>query len=149
LVNAETLAKVAQKLGLGDFLRIGRGEEKTGGRKKQALLADVLEAVLAAIYSDSGYTVAKNFVHRVFADEFRKISPENSLDYKTFLQEKLQSQKLSPPKYRVIKTEGPPHKRTFFVEVILGELKVEGNGTSIKSAEMNAASLALKKLEKN
>ncbi len=148
LVNTETLAKLSQKLTLGKYLRIGRGEEKTGGRTKQALLADVFEAILAAIFCDSGYTVAKNFLYRIFVDEFKQITPETAIDYKTLLQEKLQSQRLSPPIYQVVKTEGPPHKRTFFVEAIWENKKSEGKGTSIKSAEMNAASVALKEIEK-
>jgi ribonuclease III len=147
LVNTETLAKLSENLDLGSFLKFGRGEEKTGGRKKQALLADVFEAVLAAIFCDSGYTVAKNFVHRTFKDEFRQITPQSAIDYKTLLQEKLQAQKLLPPTYQVIKTEGPPHKRIFYVKAILDGKNYEGKGTSIKSAEMDAANVALKKLE--
>jgi ribonuclease-3 len=147
LVNTETLAKLAQNLDLGTYLKFGRGEEKTGGRKKQALLADVFEAVLAAIFCDSGYTVAKNFVHRILIEEFRQISPKSALDYKTLLQEKLQAQKLPTPIYQVVKTEGPPHKRTFFVEVVIEKKRFSGQGTSIKSAEMNAANVALKELE--
>lgn len=148
LVNTETLARLAEKLDLGSFLRFGRGEEKTGGRKKQALLADVFEAVLAAIYCDSGYTVAKSFVHRVFIDEFRQITPKTAIDYKTLLQETLQAKKIPIPIYEVVKTEGPPHKRIFFVEVIVDSKRFSGQGTNIKAAEMNAASIALKSLEK-
>jgi ribonuclease-3 len=148
LVSTETLAKLGKKLGLGEFLRIGRGEEKTGGRKKPAILANTLEAVIAAVFFDTGYISARSFVARIFADEFRLATPRASLDYKTLLQETLQALKLSAPVYSVIKTDGPPHERTFHVEAQWETGKARGKGTSIKSAEMTAAKAALKKLEK-
>lgn len=147
LVSTETLAKIAVKLDLGEYMRVGRGEEKTGGRRKQALLADTLEAVISAIFFDSGYISARAFVNRIFADEFRNATPKNSIDYKTLLQETLQAEKLTAPTYNVIKTEGPPHHRTFFVEAVWENGKVQGEGSSIKSAEMMAANLVLQELE--
>src|SRR5215213_10792410 len=87
LVSTGTLATAAQRINLGDFLRVGKGEEKTGGRRKQALLADTFEAVLGAIFFDSGYIAARAFVQRVLADEIRSATPTSSLDYKTLLQE--------------------------------------------------------------
>ena len=146
LVSTDTLAKNANKIGLGNYMRVGRGEEKTGGRRKQALLADTLEAVIAAIFFDSGYISARAFVHKILAEDFRKITPSSSIDYKTLLQEKLQSEKRQPPKYTVVKTEGPPHRRIFSVEAAWDDDKVEAEGSSIKSAEMAAANLALQKL---
>lgn len=148
LVSMNTLAKIAKKLNLGKFMRIGRGEEKTGGRQKPALLSDAFEAIVAAIFFDSGYVQARSFINRVFSEEFRDATPTTSLDYKTLLQETLQSEKLSAPVYNVVKTEGLPHNRTFFVEAVWEGGRVSGKGPSIKSAEMKAASLALKKLEK-
>jgi ribonuclease-3 len=148
LVSTDTLAKVSKSLGLGEFLRIGRGEEKTGGRKKQAILANTLEAVIAAIFFDTGYVSARGFINRVFAEEFRLATPRASLDYKTLLQETLQSQKFSAPVYSVVKIDGPPHERIFQVEAKWETGKGRGKGTSIKSAEMAAAKSALKKLEK-
>ena len=148
LVSTETLTKLAINLGLSDYLQIGRGEEKTGGRKKQAIQADTLEAIIAAIFFDSGYIAARSFVSRIFAEELRTATPRSSLDFKTLLQETLQAQKLVAPTYSVIKTEGLPHERIFFVEAVWENGKVKGKGTSIKSAEMKAASLALKKLSK-
>lgn len=147
LVSAETLAKIADELKIGEFIRLGRGEEKTGGRKKHALLADALEAVIAAIFFDSGYISARAFVNRVFAGELKQATPRSSLDYKTLLQETLQANKLPAPTYKVIKTEGPPHQRTFFVEAKWQGGKVKGQGNSIKQAEMMAANLALQELE--
>jgi ribonuclease-3 len=149
LVSTETLAKLAVKLNLGEYMRVGRGEEKTGGRRKQALLADTLEAVIAAIFFDSGYISARAFVNRIFAEEFRYATPKNSIDYKTLLQETLQAEKLTAPSYTVIKTEGPPHHRIFFVEAVWENGKVQGEGSSIKSAEMKAASLILQELKKS
>lgn len=147
LVSTETLAKNAQKLGLGNFMQVGRGEEKTGGRRKQALLADTLEAVIAAIFFDSGYISARNFVQKFLAEDFRQITPNSSIDYKTLLQEKLQSEKRQPPKYIVVKTEGPPHQRVFLVEAVWDTDSASAEGSSIKSAEMAAANLALQKLK--
>jgi len=149
LVSTETLATIAKDLDLGKFMRVGRGEEKTGGRRKQALLADTLEAIIAAIFFDSGYTSARNFVNRIFIEEFRAASPKTSLDYKTLLQETLQARKLAAPIYNLVKTEGPPHERIFQVEAVWENGRVQGSGSSIKSAEMTAASLVLKKLNKS
>ncbi len=146
LVSTETLAKLATNLKLGEFMRVGRGEEKTGGRHKQALLADTFEAILAAIFFDSGYVSARNFVNRIFSEELRHATPRSSIDYKTLLQETLQANKLAAPTYKVIKTEGPPHQRTFFVEAKWNGGTVSGQGNSIKQAEMMAANLALQEL---
>lgn len=147
LVSTETLGKIAANLELGEFMRVGRGEEKTGGRRKQALLADTLEAIIAAIFFDSGYVQARNFVKRIFAADLKTATPRSSIDYKTLLQETLQANKLAAPTYKVIKTEGPPHQRTFFVEAQWEGGAVSGRGNSIKQAEMNAANLALQELK--
>lgn len=147
LVSTVTLARIAEGLGIGDYVRVGHGEEKTGGRKKHALLANTLEAVIAAVFLDGGYIGARVFVGRIFADELRSATPRNSLDYKTMLQELLQSEKLAAPSYNVIKTEGPPHDRTFSVEAVWQTGKARGVGNSIKAAEMMAAAEALTILE--
>lgn len=147
LVSTGTLARLAQEMGLGEFIRIGRGEEKTGGRRKQALLANTLEALIAAIFFDAGYDAASAFVQRAFSAEFTIATPRASIDYKTLLQETLQAERLPAPTYLVISTDGPPHQRTFFVEATWAGGKVRGSGGSIKSAEMMAASEALKQLE--
>jgi len=147
LVSTETLARIATNLDLGEFMRVGRGEEKTGGRRKQALLADTFEAIIAAIFFDSGYIQARNFVNRIFTEELRRATPRSSIDYKTLLQETLQANKLSAPTYKVIKTEGPPHQRIFFVEAKWEGGAVSGQGNSIKQAEMMAANLALQELQ--
>ncbi len=147
LVSTTTLAAVAESLKIGEYIRIGRGEEKTGGRQKKAILADALEAVLAAVFFDGGYVAARSFVARIFAAEFRSATPEGSADYKTLLQETLQADRLAGPVYSLIRTEGQPHERTFYVEAAWDAGRAEGQGTSIKSAEMMAASEALKSLQ--
>lgn len=149
LVSTSTLARVGQSLQIGEFIRVGRGEEKTGGRKKQALLANTLEAIIAAVFFDSGYVVTRTFVSKIFAEELKSATPRTSVDYKTLLQETLQAQKLSAPTYNVTRTEGLPHARTFFVEAVWKTGKAKGTGSSIKLAEMMAASEALKTLQKN
>lgn len=143
LVSTATLARIAEELGIGDYIRVGRGEEKTGGRKKQALLANSLEAVIAAVFLDGGYIPARFFIGKIFAAEMKNATPKNSIDYKTLLQELLQSEKHSAPSYNVIKTDGPPHDRTFSVEATWATGKARGTGNSIKSAEMMAAAEAL------
>jgi ribonuclease III len=148
LVSAETLAKIGQNLNIGEFMLFGKGEERTGGRQKNALIADTLEAIIAAVFIDSDYSTARNFVYRLLDEEMQTITPTSALDYKTLLQEKLQGEKRNTPKYSLIKHEGPSHKRTFYVEVDWETGKAEGVGKSIKSAEMKAAEIALEKLAK-
>lgn len=146
LVSTATLANIADAMSLGEYVRIGRGEEKTGGRKKQALLANTLEAVIAAVFLDAGYVAARAFISRIFVDQLRSATPRNSLDYKTMLQELLQSEKQTAPSYNVTKTEGPPHARIFSVEAVWQTGKARGKGNSIKAAEMMAAAEALQML---
>lgn len=146
LVSTETLAKVSAELDLGSFLRVGKGEEKTGGRGKQALLADALEAVIGAVFFDSGYVEARQFIKKIFANELKIATPDGSVDYKTMLQEKLQAKKMGTPEYRVVKTEGLPHERRFWVEAVWENGTSSGEGTSIKAAEMMAARQAIESL---
>jgi ribonuclease III len=145
LVSAPTLAHASLRLNLGDFLRFGRGEEKSGGRNKDALLADVLEAVTGAIFIDGGLVAATDFVLRAIGDELRLANPAAAAesDYKTMLQEKLQAERRPAPRYKVVETLGPPHRRIFRVEVSWDDGSVCGEGRSIKSAEVAAARLAL------
>ncbi|HEX8072206.1 MAG TPA: ribonuclease III [Pyrinomonadaceae bacterium] len=149
LVSTTTLARVGRALGLGEYLRVGRGEEKTGGRRKRALLADSFEAVLAAIYLDGGYEAATAFVLRALAAELDEASPESAAaaDYKTLLQERVQARVRLTPAYHLVETEGPPHSRTFHVEVRWGRHATRGQGATIKAAEMDAACRALAELE--
>lgn len=147
LVSMETLAVVADSLEIGRYMRIGRGEERTGGREKRALLADTLEAVFAAVFMDAGYEAAREVIKAVFADQLQAASPKGSLDYKSLLQETLQATKLRAPTYTLLGNDGPPHERTFFVEAVWEGGSARGKGRSIKSAEMAAAAEALRMIE--
>jgi ribonuclease III len=148
LVSEPTLAKASERLGIGQFLRVGRGEEKSGGRRKRALLADTFEAVLAAIFLDGGLTAAADFVHHGLGDELEHADPEAAAaaDYKTLLQERLQAERHTVPQYNVIETTGPPHRRTFHVELSWDGGSVRAEGRTIKAAETVAARLALEKI---
>ncbi len=148
LVSTHTLARAARRLGLGEHIRMGRGEEKTGGRRKRALLADAFEAVLAAIYVDGGFDRAAAFVRRALEPEFAEATPEAAAaaDYKTLLQERLQAERRVTPQYQLVEQHGPPHARVFHVEVHWDEGRVRGEGHTIKAAEMDAACRALEQL---
>ena len=147
LVSTATLANAGEAIEIGKFLRVGRGEEKTGGRKKHALLANTVEAVIGAVFLDSGYIAARGAVKRLIGKEIKAATPERSLDYKSLLQEKLQAIKLKAPAYELRRTDGPPHDRRFFVEAVWEGGSSTGEGQSIKAAEMNAASAAIEILE--
>ncbi|MBA3804505.1 MAG: ribonuclease III [Acidobacteria bacterium] len=149
LVSAPTLAKASARLTIGEYLRMGHGEEKSGGRRKHALLADAFEAVLAAIFFDGGLDAATDFIHRALGDELEGVDPASAAaaDYKTMLQERLQASHGATPQYEVIETAGPPHRRTFHVEVNWNDGSVRGQGRTIKAAEIAAARLALERME--
>ena len=146
LVSTATLAKAGDGIEIGKFLRVGRGEEKTGGRQKRALLANTVEAVVGAVFLDSGYIAARGVVKRLIGEDIRAATPERSLDYKSLLQERLQAAKLSAPAYSLVRSDGPPHDRTFFVEAVWEGGRSSGEGQSIKAAEMMAARAALDSL---
>jgi ribonuclease-3 len=149
LVSTQTLARAATRLSLGEHLRIGRGEEKTGGRRKRALLADVFEAVLAAVFLDGGLPAATEFLHHALGEELTGATPEAAAaaDFKTLLQEVLQSDHRNAPQYNVVETEGPPHRRTFRVEVSWEGGQMRGEGRTIKAAEIEAARRALHEIQ--
>ena len=150
LVNAHSLEAAARRLQLGEHLRLGRGEEKTGGRDKQTLLADAFEAVLAAIYLDAGLAAARGVVQRtLFAHAFGD-GGENmdASDRKSALQELLQSRGQLPAEYRVVAETGPDHQKTFEIEVWIDGARVAGaEGSTKKEAEQRAARKALSLLE--
>jgi ribonuclease III len=151
LVSERHLIRVAQQLELGDYLRLGRGEEKSGGRSKTALLVDALEAVLAAIYLDGGLEVAREFVLRnVVAPELERMEREGGMlplnDFKSALQEAAQGLGLPQPAYMLVEETGPEHRKTFTVEArLLGrnarepELVGRAQGSTKKTAEQEAA----------
>lgn len=150
LVSTATLARLAERLNLGEYLLLGRGEEKTGGRRKQALLADSYEALIAALYLDGGLEQARAFIGRELAEligRARRLGVAAGEDYKSALQEHLQSHNHPLPEYRLAGTLGPDHRKQFQVEVVVrGEPIALGSGASKKEAEQEAARLALEKL---
>jgi len=149
LVSTATLARQAERLALGDHLLLGRGEEKTGGRRKQALLADGYEALIAAIYLDGGIEQARAFILREFGPLLGEVK-EGGLagqDFKSALQEHLQASERPLPEYRLTGTMGPDHRKQFQVAVFVGgDSLAEAIGPSKKEAEQEAARLALQRL---
>ncbi len=146
LVNATAISLSAQRLGLGKYLRLGRGEEKTGGRTKPALLADAYEALIAAVYLDGGLEAARGFVRRSLVEGAIACEAERQghTDHKSALQEFLQSRGMAPGAYHVIAESGPDHQKTFRVEVrIAGQVSAIGMGKTKKEAEQSAAIAAL------
>jgi ribonuclease III len=149
LVSTVTLARQAERLAIGDHLLLGRGEEKTGGRRKQALLADTYEALIAAIYLDGGIEQARAFILGDFASLVAEIRRDGlaGQDHKSALQEYLQSRDEPLPEYRLRGTLGPDHSKLFQVEVsVRGETLAEATGASKKEAEQEAARLALERI---
>jgi ribonuclease-3 len=149
LVSATTLARLADRLLLGEHLLLGRGEETTGGRRKQALIADAYEALIAAIYLDGGVEQARAFIVREFAPLIDDARAHGLVrfDHKSALQEHLQARNQPLPEYRLTASMGPDHRKEFRVAVCLrGEAVAEGTGASKKDAEQEAARLALEKL---
>jgi ribonuclease-3 len=153
IVSATALARLGEKIDLGEFLILGRGEEKTGGRRKHALIADCYEALIAAIYLDGGIEPVRGFIERQFADlidEARRTGAAAAFteDYKSALQEWLQRHDRGLPSYKLAAETGPAHRRVFEVEVqVNGEPIARAEGKSKKEAAQAAARLALELLE--
>jgi len=146
LVREETLSRAAQRVGLGEYIRLSAGEEKTGGRKKPSILADVVEAVLAAVYLDGGFDAAVGIISMVLKDELHPDSLEDHLDAKSRLQEVMQ-QHGKMPVYEFISVEGPPHAPVFSYRVMDGEFEMGmGQGTSKQNAQQMAARNALNRI---
>lgn len=151
LVSEVSLAAAARRLNLGSRLRLGRGEERSRGREKSSLLANALEALIAAVYLDGGLEASRAFVLDVLGEELQeteltRANPGGS-DYKTRLQEWCQKHRKSLPLYRTLQETGPDHRKIFEVEVIMGDLTIgRGQGLSKKEAEQEAARSALERL---
>jgi ribonuclease-3 len=148
LVCGATLARVGDRLGLGEHLFLSRSEAGTGGRKRESILADATEAVIGAIYLDGGLEKAREFISRTILINVEATLEEGShRNYKSLLQETLQARYKVPPRYRVTYTTGPDHARRFTVKVTLkGTVLGVGSGTSKKQAEQRAAESALGRL---
>lgn len=150
LVKTKSLAEAATALRLGELLKLSRGEESSGGRTNESLLADCFEALLGAIFLDQGVEVARTYLNAVLLPRSKDIVTSKSyVDYKSLLQEKVQEQTKISPVYRVVKSEGPDHNKTFWVEVLSGESVLgNGKGKSKQEAEQAAAASALEKYPK-
>lgn len=150
LVKGLTLAEVAREFDLGDYLQLGSGELKSGGYRRDSILADAMEAVIGAIYIDAGMDVVRERILDWYKDRLTKLNlNDTQKDPKTLLQEYLQSRQQSLPKYEVISVEGEAHDQTFTVEcqVVLLKDKTLGIGSSRRNAEQQAAKNALSVLE--
>jgi len=143
VVNARALAEVARTIGLGEHIKLGRGEESTGGRDKSSILSDTVEAVIGAVYLSGGFDAAAGVVHRLFDPLMETAARLGAgLDWKTSLQELSAEHSLGVPDY-VIEDEGPDHEKTFTAQVRVGdELYGHGTGRSKKEAEQQAAETA-------
>jgi ribonuclease-3 len=158
LVGQRHLLQVAERLHIGDYMRLGRGEERSGGRNKASLLVDALEAVLAALYLDGGWVAAKDFILRAIVEpELAHMQLETSalpvMDFKSALQEALQASGKSQPIYVLVREDGPEHKKTFTVEARLPEAGPaqfvgRAEGATKKRAEQEAARQVLEHLSK-
>jgi ribonuclease-3 len=159
LVSAGHLVSVATRLGVGQYLRLGRGEERSGGRSKSTLLSDALEAIIAAMYLDAGMDSARDFIIReILVPELDRVSTDSAnefslADYKSALQELLQSTGRLQPVYAIVKEEGPDHRKTFTVEARIysqsqgkPEYVTRAEGGTKKKAEQLAAKQALEHL---
>ncbi len=149
LAGQDVLADRARVLGIGTFFLLGRGEEQTAGREKDSILADILEALIAALYQDGGLQAARSLVARLF--EELAASPESLVlgrDSKSELQEYLSSHDFSPPEYRLVEESGPPHDRLFRFQILVDDRIVGvGQGKSKKIAQQAAAAEALDSLQ--
>lgn len=149
LVSAVNLVHLAERIKLGEFLRLSRGEEKTGGRMKKAILVDSYEAILGAIYLDGGIEAASEFLERELGQIFERPDVRQLTygDFKSALQEHLHNLSYPEPIYRVVGEIGPDHKKTFVVEVIIADrVMAQASGKSKKEAQQAAAQQALERL---
>lgn len=148
LVNERNLAPLGQRLNLGGYLLLGRGEESSGGREKASLLADAFEALLGAIYRDGGLAAATKVVDALLGEQIDlAVRDRAGTDYKTRLQERLQAMGCALPSYELIGAEGPDHQKSYQVEVCCGgEAIGTGRGRTKKAAQQQAACQALQRL---
>lgn len=152
VVRGDTLAKLAAQLNLGDYVKLGEGESKSGGYKRNSILADVLEAVFGAIYLDGGFEPCERVIRHVCDPFIADLPDSNELkDSKTLLQEWLQGQGHGLPKYSLLKEDGPPHRKEFLVRCVnkAAGIEVTGTGRSRRKAEQVAAAAALESIPRD
>jgi len=148
IVNEAGLCQAAERLDLGQWVFLGRGEEQGGGRRRPSILADAFEALIGAVYLDAGFATATAVAHRLLAGAVDESERGLRLDYKSRLQERSQALLQKTPQYSVVGQDGPDHDKTFWVSIALGEHEYgRASGKSKKEAEQSAAALALAKLE--
>jgi len=148
VVSETGLSEVAKEIGLGDFLFLGKGEARSGGRQKPSLLADAFEALIAAVYLDGGFDAAEALIKHLLSERIARVETTGFYDFKTRLQEAAQARLKATPVYRVIDERGPDHDKTFVVSVMIGEREWgQAAGKSKKAAEQNAAGNAAFVLE--
>lgn len=148
LVRQETCAEIAREVGLGDVLKLGRSEMLSGGRRKEALLGDALEAVIAAIYLDAGFDAARDIVLRLWGDRIEKAARVDTRDPKSSLQEWAQARGLPPPTYTETARSGPDHQPVFTVEARLANGETaSGTAPGKRAAEQSAARALLARME--
>jgi ribonuclease-3 len=148
VVSEAGLSEVASQLGIGAWLILGKGEEKSGGRSKASILADAFEAILAAVYLDGGFNAAVEFVDRLLAHRIETVEFKGFYDFKTRLQEISQARLKATPTYRVVQEIGPDHEKRFVVAVTIGEDEwARAIGKSKKEAEQMAAAEAHVRIE--
>ena len=147
LVKDTSLAELASDLGLGEFLILGGGERKTGGHRRESILADALEALFGAVYLDAGFDAARSIIERVFGDRLEDFPDAGELrDPKTRLQEWLQARQMDLPLYELIEVTGKPHQQTFEVTCAIPGSTTRGAGTTRRNAEQEAALAMLSEL---
>lgn len=144
VVSEDSLAAIARRLRIDNYILIGKGEEHSGGRGKKAILADALEAIIGALFVDSGFKIARKFTLTSLVPEIRKVLEDrHRKDYKTLLQEYVQKRYKAYPQYSLLKRTGPDHDRTFWIQVTVGDTVYgPGEGKNKKEAEQAAAQLA-------
>jgi ribonuclease-3 len=150
LVRQESLAEIARGLTLGELLRLGEGELKSGGAARPSILADALEAIFGAIYVDAGFDAARVVIERLYAPAMARIDPSDTgKDPKTALQEVLQGRRLPLPRYGLLTTSGEAHAQQFEVECVIADLDIRSRGTggSRRTAEQQAAQRALAEIK--
>lgn len=152
VVSSTHLHRCAVNLGLGEFLILGKGEEKNGGRERKTLLADAMEAIIAAIHLDGGIGAARSFVHQHVLDAFEEDAgtlESSTQNFKSALQEKVQAMGLPPPRYTIVETSGPEHAKQFTVEAVIGDRFVgRASGSSKKTASQYAAQAVMEQISR-
>jgi ribonuclease-3 len=149
VVSEKGLAVIGKAVGLGDYMRLGKGEERSGGRRKSSLLANTMEALIGAVFCDGGFAAVSRVVESLFVESIQRAARRKAgVDFKTRLQERLQARFGEVPQYVLIHSEGPPHQRSYTVEARFRDACIgSGQGRSKKAAEQAAAKQALEQAE--